>query len=82
MTGSPKKVNVRFHAGYKGEETPRSVVCDQIEYPIEKILERKRVLNHKTGTGREEFTIVINEKKAVLKKYASGECELTYLSSK
>jgi hypothetical protein len=81
MKDRPRKVRVRFHSGYKGEEIPRSVIVDQKEFPIEKILESKRVQDHSSGKKREEYKIRIKNKTAILKIYDSLECEITFLLS-
>jgi len=81
MSGQSHKVRVKFHSGYKGEEIPRSVIFDQKECPIEKIIERKRILDHSSGKTREEYRIRIQDKIAVLKIYDSLESEITFLIS-
>ena len=80
MQGQSFKVKVRFYSGYKGEETPRSVVFDDKEISIDRILERKRILDSKTAQSREEYTIKLSGRRAILKMHSSGECELVYLS--
>lgn len=76
MQSQPKKVGVKFHSGYKGEETPRSVLFKDQELPIDQICARKRVFDPKTGEVREEYTIKMKGQTAVLKIYSSGDCEL------
>jgi hypothetical protein len=80
MQGQSKKVRVSFHSGYKGEETPRSVVLKDKEFPIDRILARKRILDHKTGEVREEYKIELNGRAAILKIHESRECEIICLS--
>ena len=79
MQGQSHKVKVRFYSGYKGEETPRAVVFGDQEFSVDCILKRKRILDPETGESREEFTIRLKGKKAILKIGGSGECELIYL---
>ena len=74
------KVRVKFYSGYKGEETPRAVLYKDKEFPIDQILERRKILDPKTGEFREEYTIKLNGRRANLKICGSGECELVYLS--
>ena len=81
MKDRSRKVRVLFHSGYKGEETPRSVTFGHEECPIEKIIARKRILDHKTGKEREEYKIKLKDKIAILKIYDSQECEITFLIS-
>lgn len=76
-----RKVKVQFHSGYKGEEIPRSVTLGFEECLIDKIFERKRILDHRTGKKREEFKIKLKDKKAILKVYDSQDCEITFLLS-
>jgi len=76
-----KKVRVKFHSGYKGEEIPRSVIFGQKECPIEKIFERKRVLDHSSGKKREEYRIKIKDRMAILKIHDFSECEIKFLLS-
>ncbi len=81
MKERAKKVRVRFHSGYKGEEIPRSVIIGHEEFPVEKILERKRVLNHGTGKKWEEYKIKLKDKTAILRIHDSQKCEITFLIS-
>lgn len=39
-----KDIQVRFHSGYRGAETPRSLLIKGREMPVERILERRREL--------------------------------------
>jgi hypothetical protein len=81
MKGQSKKVKVTFYSGYKGKEIPRSVTFGNEELPIKKIIERKRILDHKTGKEREEFKIELKDKTAILKITNCRECEITFLLS-
>ncbi len=78
--GQSHKVKVRFYSGYKGEEKPRSVLLEGREISVDRILERKRIVDSETGESRDEYTIELDGKRATLKIPNSGECELTYLS--
>ena len=79
MQGRSQKVKVKFYSGYKGEETPMSVLFKDEELPIDRILERKKILHQATGEVREEYRIILKGRTAILKVYGSGECELLYL---
>lgn len=81
MKERTKKVNVKFHSGYKGQEIPRAVIFGQNEVPIEKIIERKRILDQKTGKEWEVYKIKITDETAILKIHHSSECEMTFLIS-
>jgi len=81
MKDRSRKVRVQFHSGYKGEETPRSVTFGHEECPIEKIIDRKRFLDHKTGKEWEEYKIKLKDKTAILKIYDSQEYDITFLIS-
>lgn len=81
MNDQPRTIKVQFHSGYKGEEIPRSVTFGHEEYPIEKIIARKRVLDHRTGKEWEEYKIKLKDKTAILKIYDSQEYEITFLIS-
>ncbi len=77
--GQSKKVRVNFYSGFKGEESPRSVVLKDKEFPIDRILARKRILDHKTGEVREEYKIEVNGRTAILKVHRSREGEIIFL---
>jgi hypothetical protein len=57
------------------------VIIGQQAHPIEKIFDRKRVLDHNSGKRREEYKIKIMGKKAILKIHDFLECEITFLNS-
>lgn len=69
-------MEVIFYAGYRGRETPRAVVLAGREYPVEKIIWRKRVREKDT---RESFELVrfrVAGQEATIRIEASGECRL------
>jgi len=70
---------LRFYEGYKGRETPRSVILGNREFIIEKILERKRIHNPKTGKTTEVFICEISGQKVRIALQDSGLFELDYL---
>lgn len=70
---------LRFYEGYKGRETPRSVVLGNKEFVIEKILERKRIRNPKTGKTLEVFICKMKRQKVRIVLHESGRFEIDYL---
>jgi len=79
MHNQTRTVEVKFYSGYKGEETPRSVLVEGEELPIDRILERKKILDPETNEVRREYTIKLSDKRAILKISSSGACELVDL---
>jgi hypothetical protein len=77
--GTSRNVFVEFHAGYKGEEEPRKVLRSGNEWIVEKIIERKRISDHKTGRSYEEFTCMVDNKLAKLSVHSNGQHYLTFL---
>ena len=78
----PKKnaeFELRFYEGYRGKETPRSVVLGSKELIIEKVLERKRIHNPKTGKTTEVFICKIGGQKVRIILQESGLFEINYL---
>jgi hypothetical protein len=78
----PKKnstFELRFYEGYKGRETPRSVVLGNKELIIEKILERKRIHDQKTGKTIEVFICEMLGQKVRIVLQESGLFEIDYL---
>ncbi|MBN2345802.1 MAG: hypothetical protein JXO51_05370 [Candidatus Aminicenantes bacterium] len=71
------KISVSFHSGYKGEETPRAVFIEGREFPIEEVLERKRILNRASGRVFDLFVCRIAGKKVNIKADPSGAWEMS-----
>ena len=69
---------LRFYEGYKGKETPRSVVIAGREFPIDRIFERKRIRDLQTGKNFEAFTCEMAGKKVRLIIHDSGAFEIWY----
>jgi hypothetical protein len=67
-------VEVVFYSGYKGRETPRAVRAGGQEYPMEKVLWRRRVLDKDTGAVHELFRCRISGKDYTLRVSSRGEC--------
>jgi hypothetical protein len=70
------EIEIRFYAGYKGEETPRALVAGGIEYPIERILSRRRCEDKETGVRFDLFRCLVNGKKVLIRKDDSGKTEI------
>jgi hypothetical protein len=69
-------IKVRFYSGYKGRETPRAIVVSGQEYPVDKVIWRKRSQDKDT---REPFELVrcrVAGQEVTLKISPSGECRL------
>jgi hypothetical protein len=69
-------IKVRFYSGYKGQETPRAIVVAGREYPVDKVIWRKRGQDKDT---REPFEVVrcrVAGQEITLKISPSGECRL------
>lgn len=77
MTGVSKKVIVHFYAGYKGEETPQSLIIDGRVFQVEKVLSRKRCLERNSGRHYELFVCRAAGKTVKIRKDESGECEIS-----
>jgi hypothetical protein len=68
-----EKAKVQFYEGYKEKETPRSVIIDNREINILRILQRKRVIDQNTGELQEIFTCETEEGKIKITISQSGE---------
>ena len=72
------KVEVEFHAGYKGEEEPRLVILHNRRLPVEKIWARKRILDSGTGRVSEHIHCLLDGREAKLTICESGEKYVTF----
>jgi len=66
------RFELRFYEGYKGKETPRSVIIGNREFKIDRILDRKRILDEKTGKISEVFTCEMEDGRAESKNHHQG----------
>jgi hypothetical protein len=73
------RFELRFHEGYKGRETPRSVIIGNSEFKIDRVLERTRICDEKTGKISDVFTCEMRGKKVRITVRKSGKFELAYL---
>ena len=72
------RFELRFYEGYKGKETPRSVIIGNREFKIDRVLDRKRIRGKKTGKKSEVFTCEIEGQKVLLIVHDSGKFEIAY----
>lgn len=72
------KFELRFYAGYKGEEIPRAVIIGNREFVIDKILSRERALDKKSGKTFEVFKCRMEGKPVIIKVHESGEWEISF----
>jgi len=69
-------IEIRFYAGYKGEETPRALVAAGREYPVERVLSRRRCADKETKATFELFTVLVSGKKVFIRKDEFGEAKI------
>ena len=74
--GRGRDLKVLYHAGYKGGETPRSLLVTGREFPVERVLSRQRVLDAETGRTVDVFRIQVQGKTVVVRRTESGESEI------
>ncbi|MFZ2054199.1 MAG: hypothetical protein WAU81_08370 [Candidatus Aminicenantales bacterium] len=70
------KTKVVFYSGYKGQETPRAIVVGEREYPVEKVLWRRRGQDKDSPERYELFRCRVAGKDITLKISPSGECRI------
>lgn len=73
----PHDTKVKFYSGYKGQETPASIVIDDTEYSIDKILSQQRVCDQKTGEISEIFECKTGKKHIWIKISGSSVSVMT-----
>ncbi len=74
--GRERDLKVRYHAGYRGGETPLSLLASGREFPVERVLSRQRVLDAETGRTFDVFRIQVEGKTVVVRRSESGESEI------
>lgn len=72
---------LKFHDGYKGRETPTSLVIGNREFKIDRVLERKRILDDQTGEKSESFICVMEGQRVRLTIHDSGKFQIDFLPS-
>lgn len=70
---------LRFYAGHKGDEAPRSVLIGSREFRIDEILSRKRVLDKKSQKRMEIYRCKMEGEVVEITKLESGEWSLSFL---
>jgi len=75
MPEAGEKIRVSFYSGYKGEETPRALFMEGQEYPIEEILERRRIEDRASGQTFDLYVCKVAGKAVKIKIDRSGHCE-------
>jgi len=76
MPSSSLIIKVRFYSGYKGEETPRAIVVAGREYPVKKVIWRKRGRENDSRLSYELVRCRVAGQEVTLKISPSGECRL------
>jgi hypothetical protein len=64
---------VECYAGFKGDETPRAVVIDQLRLDVVEILVRKRVLDRAGGPIRDVWRCRLADGRVVTLERRDGE---------
>jgi hypothetical protein len=70
------KIEVVFYSGYKGRETPRAVIFEGREYPVEKVLWRRRVQDKDSNERLDLFRCRVAGKEITLRISPSGESRI------
>lgn len=70
------EIEIRFYSGYTGEETPRALISGGREYPVERVLSRRRCADRATGVKFELYKCLVNGKKILIRKDESGKAEV------
>ena len=76
------RFELRFYSGYKGKETPQSVIIGSREFNIDEIIWRKRVLDRKSGKRYEAFKCKMQGDTVKIKVFESGEWEISFSDKK
>ncbi len=73
------RFELQFYEGYKGRETPVAVLIGNRKFYIDRILERKRILDKRSGKKSDVFTCMMEGKQVKIVIQESGEFELIFL---
>jgi len=73
------RFELRYYEGYKGRETPRSVIIGTKEFKIDRVLDRTRVHDDKTGKISDVFTCEMGGQRVRITVQESGKFEIAYL---
>jgi hypothetical protein len=69
-------IKVLFYSGYKDRETPRAVVVAGREYPVDRVIWRKRAQDKDSREPYEIYRCRVAGKEVTLKISPSGECRI------
>ena len=69
---------IKFYSGYKKRERPRAIVIGSREFPIERIIWRKRILDNESGKMAEVFKCKIKGEMVKIFIYDSGEWSISF----
>jgi len=72
----PPEPRARFYAGFKGDETPRAVIISGKEYPVERILWRKRIAPAERSEEIEVFLCQLPDRQVEIRRSLSGETRI------
>jgi hypothetical protein len=68
---------VEFHAGYKGEETPRAVLFEGRRIEVASVILRKRIVDSRSGLRREVWRCRLDDGREVTIELAEdGSCSV------
>jgi hypothetical protein len=76
MSDQNAGINIIFYSGYKGRETPRAIVVAGREYPVDKVIWRKRGQDKDTREPYELVRCRVAGQEVTLRISPSGECRL------
>jgi hypothetical protein len=76
MPDQNEGIRVIFYSGHKGQETPRALLLAGREYPVDKIIWRKRAEDRDTRESYELVRCRVAGQDVTLRISASGECRL------
>jgi hypothetical protein len=62
------EIAVRYHSGYRGDETPRSLLADGREYAVEEVVSRQRGLDAASGRVFDIFRIRVAGRTVLVKR--------------
>ena len=77
-----KNFELRFYSGYKGEETPRSVLIGKREFKIDEVISRKRIIDQKTGKQSEVYVCRMKGETVKITKLERGEWSISFEEEK
>jgi hypothetical protein len=71
---------IRTYAGYRGDETPRSLVSGDREWTIDQVLYRRRVIDFESGKKWDEFDCRVGEEIIKIRLFSTGEKTFSFPS--